>query len=472
MKQINSLSELSTYLTDVVDTSGNGIKILDTDKLQNEIIDILVYSATFTTDTKLQNHLRTLIFSLANALNIHPSSINNLYFAIGRGEVKGFTVPAINVRMMTYDTARVIFQLIKEHEIGPIIFEIARSEMQYTFQKPAEYTTSILAAAIKEGYSGPIFLQGDHFQFSPAKFKEDPAAETDRLKDLIKESIMAGFFNIDIDASTLVDLSKKDLDEQQKNNYEKSAELTNFIRKIQPSDMTVSIGGEIGHIGGVNSTTSDFEAFMEGYLKKIDTSKMTGMSKVSVQTGTSHGGMPLPGGGVAEVKLDFNVLKDIGALAREKYNIGGAVQHGASTLPNELFFNFPVYHTLEIHLATGFQNIVYDTMPQELREKMYQWTRENTKSEWKASDTEEQNIYKTRKKAIGPFKKELWSLSNSDKAPIREKLAQQFGFLFKQLNVANTKRIADNFALYSKTNTISKLTDSAKPEVKVDDLSD
>lgn len=472
MKLINSRSELSTYLTDVIDTSDNNIKILDTEKLQNETIDTLVYSATFTTDTKLQNHLRTLIFGLASTLNIHPSSINNLYFAIGRGEVKGFTVPAINVRMMTYDTARVVFQLIKEHSIGPIIFEIARSEMQYTFQKPAEYTTSILAAAIKEGYSGPVFLQGDHFQFSPAKFKEDPTAETDRLKDLIKESVMAGFFNIDIDASTLVDLSKKDLDEQQKNNYEKSAELTEYIRSIQPSDMTVSIGGEIGHIGGVNSTTSDFAAFMEGYLKKVDTSKMVGMSKVSVQTGTSHGGMPLPGGGVAEVKLDFNVLKDIGALAKEKYNIGGAVQHGASTLPNELFFNFPIYHTLEIHLATGFQNIVYDTMPPELREKMYQWTRENTKSEWKATDTEEQNIYKTRKKAIGPFKKELWSLSDADKAPIREKLAQQFGFLFKQLNVANTKQFAEKYALYSKTNTMSKAADSKKPEVKVDDLSD
>lgn len=472
MKQINAISELSSYLKNVVDTSENTFKILDEAKLQKEVIDELVYSATFTDEKELQTHLRTLIFNIALALNIFPSSIHDLYCAIGRGEVTGFTVPAINVRMMTYDTARIIFQLMQKHSIGPLIFEIARSEMQYTAQKPAEYTTSVLAAAIKEGYSGPVFLQGDHFQFSPAKFKEDPTAETQRLKDLVQESVAAGFYNIDIDASTLVDLSKKNLDEQQINNYEKSIELTTFIRQIEPTDITVSIGGEIGHIGGVNSTTADFEAFMEGYLKKIDTSKMVGMSKVSVQTGTSHGGMPLPGGGVAEVKLDFNVLKDIGKIAREKYHIGGPVQHGASTLPNELFFNFPKVNTLEIHLATGFQNLVYDAMPRALREKMYQWTRENTKAEWKEKDTEDQNIYKTRKKAIGPFKKDLWSLSDPEKAPIREKLATQFSFLFKQLNIANTKDIADKYAIHSKGTAVSEMKSSTKPEEKVDDLSD
>ena len=41
-----------------------------------------------------------------------------------------------------------------------------------------------------------------------------------------------------------------------------------------------------------------------------------GLSKVSVQTGTSHGGVPLPGGGVAEVKLDFGTLERLSAVAR------------------------------------------------------------------------------------------------------------------------------------------------------------
>ena len=74
--------------------------------------------------------------------------------------------------------------------------------------------------------------------------------------------------------------------------------------------------------------------------------------KVSVQTGTSHGGVPLPDGGVAEVKLDFEVLRELGEVARS-YGAAGAVQHGASTLPDELFHRFPAVETAEIHLATG-----------------------------------------------------------------------------------------------------------------------
>ena len=72
-----------------------------------------------------------------------------------------------------------------------------------------------------------------------------------------------------------------------------------------------------------------------------------------------HGGVPLPDGGVAEVKLDFEVLRELGVVARE-YGLAGAVQHGASTLPDELFHRFPAVETAEIHLATGFQNALYE----------------------------------------------------------------------------------------------------------------
>ena len=84
------------------------------------------------------------------------------------------------------------------------------------------------------------------------------------------------------------------------------------------------------------------------------------MSKICVQTGTSHGGVPMADGKVAEVKLDFDVLRAIGEVARSKYGIAGAVQHGASTLPDELFDRFPQAECAEIHLATGFQNMLFD----------------------------------------------------------------------------------------------------------------
>lgn len=414
-------------------------------EIQNGIKDIdkLTYTAVFAPEANLRQQARVLIRKIADECGIFPASIKPLYAAIGRNEVSGFTVPAFNIRALTYDTAQILFRLANKNYIGAMIFEIARSEIDYTEQRPDEYAVCVLAAAVKEGYRGPIFIQGDHFQFSKNKFREDPTGETKKIKGLIQESIEAAFFNIDIDASTLVDLAKKNLRQQQQDNFVMTTQLTKFIRQIQPRHIAVSIGGEIGHIGGKNSTIADFEAFMSGYLSQVK--KTDGISKVSVQTGTSHGGLPLANGTIADVKLDFSVLKNVGNVARKKYGLGGAVQHGASTLPNELFDKFPKNGTLEIHLATGFQNIVYDNLPSDVKEVMYRWVSENLKDEREKGWSDEQFFYKTRKKALGPFKKELWYLRKEEKAPILEALEKQFLLLFEKLNVLNTKNVVEKY---------------------------
>ena len=69
--------------------------------------------------------------------------------------------------------------------------------------------------------------------------------------------------------------------------------------------------------------------------------------------------MPLPDGSIAAVQLDFDVIRRLGEVARS-YGLAGCVQHGASTLPDELFHHFPAVETAEIHLATGFQNLLFE----------------------------------------------------------------------------------------------------------------
>jgi fructose/tagatose bisphosphate aldolase len=152
------------------------------------------------------------------------------------------------------------------------------------------------------------------------------------MKSLIKEALDADFQHIDIDASTLVTLSKRTLDEQQASNYTVTAALTAYIRSLETQG-TISIGGEIGHIGGKNSTPEELEAFLAAYGKALK-KNLPGLSKISVQTGTSHGGVPLPDGSIADVSLDFSVLEHTGQVARDSYHLGGVVQHGASTLPH------------------------------------------------------------------------------------------------------------------------------------------
>lgn len=438
MKVYAGGNELNLDLKKVVAYSNGIIRILDKQRLRNNFIDNLVYTAVFAPEEKLKKFSRDLIRKISSSLNIFPASINSLYREIGRSKISDFTVPAINIRGLTYDTAKIIFELIIKNNIGPLIFEIARSEIGYTEQRPDEYMIAILAAAIKTGYSGPIFIQGDHYQIKASVYKESPNEELNKIKNLIKESIEAGFYNIDIDASTLVDLNKPGPDEQQQENYKVTHALTKYVRSIQPKNTVVSIGGEIGHIGGKNSTPEEFIAFMDGYLSLIKQDRIESISKISVQTGTSHGGIPLLDGTIADVTLDFGVLKEISKIGRKKYQIGGAVQHGASTLPNELFNKFPEIGTLEIHLATGFQNIIYDNLPKKLKNEIYQWLINNLQKEKKPGMTEKQFIYKTRKKAFGPFKYKLWMMSKKEKEPIITNLRKQFRFLFNKLNIFNT----------------------------------
>ncbi len=434
----DSLQQLQT---DVSAVFANGT-VLDETRLREDVIDQLVYTAVFTTDEALKKQARTTIREIAKATGAHSASIINFYLSIGKGEIQeNFTVPAINVRALNYDMSRIIFRLMLTHNIGPVVFEIARSEIEYTDQRPDEFAVVVLAAAIKEGYTGPVYLQADHVQFSAKKYAAGAQAETEKIKALIKECIEAEFLNIDIDASTLVDLTKPTPTEQQVTNYTVSAELTDYIRSLQPKGVDISIGGEIGHIGGVNSNAHDLSAFMDGYNGLI-AGKMAGISKISVQTGSSHGGVIKPDGTIADVSIDFSVIEETGKVAREQYHIGGVVQHGASTLPADLFHQFPKRHTLEIHLATGFQNIVYDTMPTSLKEEIFSWLEANKQAEWdEEKNTKEQNLYKTRKRAIGPFKKRLWTLPPEEKKPILEQLEKQLSFLFEQLHVANTKSL-------------------------------
>lgn len=433
----STLSELTESLQYTLTHSPQGVSIIDATALKEKAIDMLVMSAFFSDNEAVRIQSRNIIREAAAASGIVPSSILPLYQAVGQGKVTGFTVPAMNVRTLTYDFARTVFKLAREKQAGPFIFEIARSEMEYTEQPHDDFAIAILAGAIKEGYKGPIFLQGDHYQIRKKHFLEHRDEELQDIKTLIDNALEAQFYNIDIDASTLVDLTQPDLKRQQELNSDITAVFTTYIRSKQPHGVNVSIGGEIGHIGDRNSTLEDFNAFMELYLPQV--TGQQSISKVSVQTGTSHGGTILPDGSMQEVKLDFSVLKAIGEIARSRYGMGGAVQHGASTLPEAMFSEFPNAGTLEIHLSTGFQNTVYDHLPGQLKDEMLHWVKENCKADMKPDWNEEQFLYKSRKKALGPFKRQLWEMRDEEKKPIIEAFERQLLTLFTSLNALNMK---------------------------------
>jgi len=446
---------MSNNATRAVQTLGGAIRVDNghvvvarESDLASSAMDALVREAVFG-QGQTRDHARWVIWEIGQEVGVRAASINDLYLARGRGEARGgWTVPAINVRGMSYDTARSIFRTAIRHEVGAFILEIARSEIAYTDQRPSEYVAVMLAAALREGFRGPVFIQGDHFQVNAKKFAVDSSGEVAAVKQLAMEAITAGFYNVDVDTSTLVDISKPTLDEQQRLNYEQAVEITSYIREIEPDNVTISVGGEIGEVGGHNSNVHELRAFMEGYnrtLRERVGRQAVGLSKISVQTGTSHGGVVLPDGKIAEVKLDLEALEELSRVAQKEYGLAGAVQHGASTLPDDAFNAFPKVGACEIHLATNFQNLLYDHLPPDMREKIYRWLDQNAADERKPKDSADQFYYKTRKKALGPFKRELWDLPQGVRETLARVYDEKFAFLFQKLGVVGTAELVEKW---------------------------
>ena len=435
-------SNILKLIEGMVEVKDGQVMSVVENKLSSDKWDSLVWKAVWGSEAE-KAAARWVIWEVGQYVGVRPATINDLYMARGREEVPlDFTVPAMNLRVMAYDMARAVFKAAKKHKVGVLICELARSEMGYTDQSAEEYTVVMIAGAIREGWRGGLPIQADHFQAKaegPGKPKD---GEIESIKKLTQESIEAGFFNIDIDMSTLVDLDRKTEAEQQEYNVKYSLELAKLIREVEPEGVTVSIGGEIGHIGGKNSTVADFEAYIKGFNAGLDKDTV-GMSKISVATGTHHGGVVLADGSLADIAVDFKVLGEISKACRG-LKIGGGVQHGASTLPDEYFKEFPKAEAIEVHLATGFQNIVLDhpKLPKDFLEEMYAWLDKEKSDERKEDQTDEQFHYKLRKNTFGQFKKGFWELEKGIREEIGLSLEKRFEFMYKELKVINTESLA------------------------------
>ncbi len=128
----SSVDQLKKAIEGILKIEGDNVRVLDEKRLRGSLIDHLVYSAVLSGDAGGRQAARWLIRRAGVTLGVLPSSIQSLYEAMGRGDVKGFTVPAINIRGLTYETAQAVFRAGLKGEVGPIIFEIARSEIGYT----------------------------------------------------------------------------------------------------------------------------------------------------------------------------------------------------------------------------------------------------------------------------------------------------------------------------------------------------
>ena len=354
-----TVSDLMAALAGSAHVAGGELVIDDESRLRGDGIRATVWSATFSEDKDVVEAARWIVWEASQLLGAPSASIHDLYMARGRGEVHGFTVPAINLRTQVFDMAATMCRAAQEIDAGAIIFELARSEQEYTFQRPGEYITSVLAGCIAAGWQGPVFVQGDHYQFNAKKYAADPEATTEAIRkaDARRDRRrLRQHRHRQLDAGRPLAAHGRRPAAHQLRAGRRAHGAHPRARARRP-DRQHRRRDRRGRQGELHrGRAARLPRRLPARADRLAGPDALGITKVSVQTGTSHGGVPLPGGGVATVKLDFGTLERLSAVAA-KYGLAGAVQHGASTLPDELFHHFPTVETAEIHLATGFQNL-------------------------------------------------------------------------------------------------------------------
>lgn len=367
-----------------------------------------------------------------------PASIAAVYAGLAQGRLAPMTVPAMNVRGLTYRVARAAWRTALRCDAGPLIFELAPSEAAAGDQSFGEYAAMVLAAAAREGYRGPVFLQGDHIDVA-----DDGDEALERARQRCHEALSAGFRQVDIDAAGLA-VAAPEPAARQEANAAATAGLAAFVQAIEP---TAVVGGEVGEIGGANTTVADLRSFLTAVRERVPVG-MPGLGKVSVQSGTRHGGVVRSDGSVGAMPVDVDLLAELARVAREEYGLPGVVQHGASTLTMAQLERLPAAGVIEVHLATGIQNLVLDhpALPTELVDRMRQaFVGRVRYAEGGHHDegdlTAAQAFVQNRWRAWGAFKSALWSLPEEVLQALDASLEVWFEQLFVALGVAG--RAAD-----------------------------
>jgi hypothetical protein len=418
--------DIESALRGILEIKGNEVDVVDADKLRERCIDRLVYNAVFHESEEFRYFLHWLIREAAAKQVVYPTSIQGLHEAAILGVAPPFTAPALSLHALSYDVARACFRAARDTGAGAFSFGYTDEVAGYGFQPPAEYATCILAAAIREGYQRAVFLQCDHIRIGRASYQVSRDDEIGRLKDRLEEAITAGFFNIDLDTSSLADFSRPSFPEQQQSSRE-CAELVAFIREIEPEELSIDIGAEIKAMGDGNLTADQFRAFMEGFYGQLNIpGGKKDLSKIVVLVG--------------DAEADLELVREIGEIARREYGFSLAVRSGITPIPETLFPQLLENSVRELHLMAPFEDLIFDheAFPPELKKDIYRWI----DSEWpgeRQPDMSDEAFYRaTRKRALSPFKQALWDLPQEKRDRIMADVQGKAVSYFDTLKASNT----------------------------------
>ena len=191
------------------------------------------------------------------------ASIHELYMARGRGEVSGFTVPAVNLRTQVFDMVGAMCRAAQSIDCGTIISSSHAASRSTRSSGPASTSPTCSQVAIAAGWHGPVFVQGDHYQFNAKKYAPDAESTTEGVE---KRRATRSPSATGTSTST-----RRRWSTCGGRPWTTSSGSTTSARRrsrrssARPSrpETTISIGGEIGEVGKQNSTEEELRAYLE-----------------------------------------------------------------------------------------------------------------------------------------------------------------------------------------------------------------
>lgn len=416
-----SVEELLGNIKEAVRVTRDSAVITDRAKFINGTVDYLAHEAALSQNTDVKVSAQRILREAALTFNLKLGSINDFYMAKKAGKWANITVPAVNGRTDVYNQFQQLFRAAREKDVGALILELARSEMRYSAQDAAEFNAVSIAAAIKQGYEGLIFAQGDHYQVNKEKYDKggaDREKELKAIEDLIRSAVLAGKYNIDLDPSTLVneaalkeilklesgmvDMYLRDhpgltenLDENgiksvrrrlvdeiemrevdfetevvkrieglYKEMHKTTAEVTmRFIRYIRKLEK------ELGFPGGFHISVGIEERHIDNPEHKNNPSTVLGSATLIriIMNDARQEGLVGP----SKISLQTGTMHGVGGTVdfgiyqrhlkyRDRIGTAVFVQHGASTLEKQDFDKMKEGDVGEVHLATEYQKMELD----------------------------------------------------------------------------------------------------------------
>ena len=190
-----SLKEMSDAVKPAATVLSDRVSVTSAGAVSGELVDDLAWTAVFGADADLRGVARWIpalaLAAESGVVGPRRFTTSTWQWAVAASADSRCRPSSTCDSAMAYDTARAVLRSAKNLDAGAFIFEIARSEIGYTEQRPHEYAAVVIAAALREGFTGPLFIQGDHVQVNAKKYNgPDRDKELDALRGLIREEVL------------------------------------------------------------------------------------------------------------------------------------------------------------------------------------------------------------------------------------------------------------------------------------------